>query len=66
MSETEISETNVLNKENNRLKKLARYEILDTKPELAFNTIANLAANIFESENAAISFVDEENVFYKA
>ncbi|RZL62046.1 MAG: hypothetical protein EOO93_10720 [Pedobacter sp.] len=63
MSETEISETNSIQKESNRLKKLVRYEVLDTQPELAFDTLAKLAANIFETENAAISFIETDRVF---
>ncbi|WP_316803328.1 GAF domain-containing sensor histidine kinase [Pedobacter nototheniae] len=49
-----------------RLKKLRHYEILDTPPENAFDTIALLAAQIFEAPSAFITFVDQDRVFFKA
>lgn len=49
-----------------RLKKLYQYEILDTPPEHAFDTIASLAAQIFDAPSAFVSFVDENRVFFKA
>lgn len=49
-----------------RLKKLYQYEILDTPPETDFDTIAQLAARIFDTTDAFVSFVDKEEVFYKA
>ncbi|MDN3585691.1 HAMP domain-containing sensor histidine kinase [Pedobacter aquatilis] len=63
---SEILEIDLLNKENNRLKKLERYEILQTQQELAFNALAKLAANILNANYAAISFVGDESVFHKA
>ena len=49
-----------------RLQNLYQYEILDTSPEDDFDTIASLAAALFETDNAHISFVDTSHVFYKA
>ncbi|MGY3051839.1 signal transduction histidine kinase [Pedobacter sp. UYEF25] len=49
-----------------RLKKLYQYEILDTPQEHSFDTIASLAAQIFDTPNAFITFVDEDRVFFKA
>ncbi|MET4082202.1 signal transduction histidine kinase [Pedobacter sp. UYP30] len=49
-----------------RLKKLYQYEILDTPPEHAFDTIASLAAQIFDAPSAFVTFVDEDRVFFKA
>ncbi len=49
-----------------RLKKLHGYEILDTPFEEAFDKIAKLAAEIFDTPNAFISFVDKNRVFFKA
>lgn len=49
-----------------RLKKLYQYEILDTPPEHSFDTIAILAAQIFDAPSAFVSFVDEDRVFFKA
>lgn len=52
--------------EDLRLQKLSDYEILDTHPERGFNSLAKLAADIFEVENAVIAFIDENSVFFKA
>lgn len=49
-----------------RLKKLYRYEILDTPPEEAFDKIAKLAAQIFDTPSAFVSFVDKDRVFFKS
>lgn len=49
-----------------RLKALHRYEILNTPPEGAFNRIAALAAKLFKTPIALISLVDKERVFFKA
>lgn len=49
-----------------RLKKLHLYEILDTPPEEAFDKIAKLANQIFDTPSAFISFVDRNRVFFKA
>ncbi|TCC98890.1 HAMP domain-containing histidine kinase [Pedobacter frigidisoli] len=52
--------------ETERLKKLREYEILNTPPEVPYNTIAILAAGIFDSPNAYITFIDEDSIFIKA
>lgn len=49
-----------------RLDKLYQFEILNTAPEPGFDVIAQLAAEIFETEHAYISFVDKETIFTKA
>lgn len=49
-----------------RLRKLYRYEILDTPAEEAFDKIAKLAAQIFNTSSAFISFVDKDRVFFKS
>jgi len=49
-----------------RLKKLQRYEILDTPSETDFDTIALLASSTFETESAFVNFVDRDSVFFKA
>lgn len=49
-----------------RLKKLYSYEILDTPPEEAFDKIAKLAAQIFNTPSAFVSFVDKDRVFFKS
>lgn len=49
-----------------RLKKLHGYEILDTPSEDAFDKIAKLAAQIFDTPSAFVTFVDQDRVFFKA
>lgn len=49
-----------------RLKKLRAYDILDTHPEEAFDKIAKLAAQIFGTPSAFVTFVDQDRVFFKA
>lgn len=49
-----------------RLKKLHTYGILDTPSEEAFDKIAKLAAQIFGTPSAFISFVDKDRVFFKS
>lgn len=48
-----------------RIKKLRDYDILDTPEEDTFNKIAILAAQIFNTPIAQVTFVDEERVFFK-
>ncbi|RZJ69242.1 MAG: sensor histidine kinase [Flavobacterium sp.] len=49
-----------------RLIKLRAYDILDTPEEDTFNKIAILAAQIFNTPIAQVTFVDEERVFFKS
>lgn len=49
-----------------RLEKLYEYRILDTHSEEAFDKIALLAAQIFNTTSAFISFVDQDRVFLKS
>lgn|GEM_PF-352079 len=52
--------------ETDRLRKLYKYDILNTPAEDAFDKIAKLAMDLFDVSNAFISFVDEKNVFLKS
>lgn len=52
--------------EQDRLRKLYKYDILNTPPEEAFDKIAKLAMELFEVEGAFISFIDEKTVFLKS
>jgi GAF domain-containing protein len=49
-----------------RIEALNRFEILNTPPETDFDTIALLAAEIFDTERAYICFVDKDQVFIKS
>jgi len=49
-----------------RLGKLRYYEILGTPAEVAFDQIAQLAAEIFDVPNAGIGFQTDEDIFMKA
>ena len=49
-----------------RLRKLYKYEILDTPADKTFDNIATLAAQIFDTPSAFVSFVDHDRVFFKA
>ena len=52
--------------EIDRLLELDSYAILDTAPEVDFDKIADLAAEICETPIALISFVDEKRQWFKA
>jgi len=52
--------------ENERLKELHRYNILDTAGEKDFDEIVKLAANICETPIALISLVDQNRQWFKA
>lgn len=49
-----------------RLEKLREYQILDTHSEDTFDKIALMAAQIFNTPSAFITFVDENRVFFKS
>ncbi|HEV7425931.1 MAG TPA: ATP-binding protein [Thermoanaerobaculia bacterium] len=52
--------------EEERLRALADFDILDTKPEHAFDDVAQLAAAICGTPIALISFVDRDRQWFKA
>lgn len=52
--------------EQERLEILRKYEILDTEPEVAFDSMVHLAAYICQTPIAAISLVDENRQWFKA
>jgi adenylate cyclase len=52
--------------ESRRLVALRRYEILDTAPEIAYDEIAELAAQICRCFVAFISFIDDDRRWLKA
>ncbi|KEQ28993.1 hypothetical protein N180_13635 [Pedobacter antarcticus 4BY] len=66
MKTQQIPEQLIPDNDTQRLKILYQYEILDTPPETDFDTIAQLAAQIFNTTDAFVTFVDKDQVFYKA
>lgn len=51
--------------EEERIKDLYHYSILDTLPDSYFNNLAFIVAQFFETPIALISFVETESVFFK-
>ena len=54
------------NKEPDRIKAVARYDILDTPPDGAFDRVAAIAAKLFGVPMATVSIVDTDRVWFKA
>ena len=52
--------------DQDRLRKLHGFGILDTPPEEAFDKVARLAAQIFDTPSAFVTFVDKDRVFFKS
>ncbi len=52
--------------EQERLAALRKYDILDTEPEAAFESMVHLASYICQTPIAAISLVDENRQWFKA
>lgn len=53
-------------REEERLDALARYAILDTSPEQAFDDVAKLAAALCDTPIALVSLVDRDRQWFKA
>lgn len=51
--------------EKERLEKLRDYDVLDTFPEEVFDNLGRLAAQVFDTPSAFITFVDENRVYFK-
>lgn len=54
------------NDEEERLKTLKKYDILDTEPDAALDAMVQLASYICQTPIAAISLVDEKRQWFKA
>ena len=52
--------------EPERLEALRRYRIVDTPPDVAFDLIAELAADLFRMPMAMVSLVDQDRIWFKS
>lgn len=52
--------------ENDRIKNLYKYQILDTPPDGEFDEITSLAAKIFNVPVAIITLVDTDRIWFKS
>lgn len=66
MSNSKVPSSLIPSDEKERIQKLYTYDILDTPGEITFDKIATLAAQIFNTPIAQITFVDNERVFFKS
>ena len=66
MNNSQIPNSLIPDNDAERIKKLHTYDILDTPEEDTFNKIAILAAQIFNTPIAQVTFVDEDRVFFKS
>lgn len=62
---TELSQ-NQYSIEEERIKALNRYEILDTPPDIIFDKLTSLAAKLFNVPIAIISIVDKDRIWFKS
>ncbi len=53
-------------REQDRLRALARYEILDTPPDGAFDRITQLLAQLLDVPIAVVSLVDRDRIWFKS
>ena len=53
-------------RDDRRLEALRRYNILDTEPEAAFDTVTELAADLFKVPIAGVSFIDASRQWFKS
>ena len=66
MNNSKVPSFLIPSNEKERIQKLYTYDILDTPSDITFDKIAFLAAQIFNTPIAQITFVDEERVFFKS
>ncbi|QZH75357.1 MAG: EAL domain-containing protein [Erythrobacter sp.] len=59
-------DTSLRSRAEKRSNAIAEYDILDSGPELEFDSIVMLVAQIFGTQSAAISFVDTDRQWFKA
>jgi signal transduction histidine kinase/DNA-binding NarL/FixJ family response regulator len=63
-TEMQTAETPV--NETDRLRKLVEYDILDTKPEAAFDRITRIVADTIDVPIALVSLIDQERQWFKS
>ncbi|MFS0896331.1 PP2C family protein-serine/threonine phosphatase [Mycolicibacterium litorale] len=66
MTITQASARSADEAETERLRAVARYAILDSPADAAFDRIARVAARAFAAPMATISFVDRDRIWFKA
>ncbi|MDQ8051385.1 MAG: GAF domain-containing sensor histidine kinase [Pedobacter sp.] len=66
MRNSPVPKTLIPKNDQERLAKLWTYDILDTPPDNAFDKIALLAAQIFDTPIAQVTFVDQDRTFFKS
>ena len=52
--------------ESARIEAVARYDILDTSPDGAFDRVAAIAAKLFEVPMATVCIVDSDRIWFRA
>lgn len=66
MKKTIVSSSTIPPNDVERLEKLQLFDILDTPADETFDRIAALAAEIFDSPIAQVTFVDQHRTFFKS
>src|ERR1700724_136355 len=61
----QLSTSDIQTDEALRLAALRRYDILDTPPDVSFDRIAAIAADLFSVPIAIVSLVDEDRIWFK-
>lgn len=52
--------------ETRRLETLAQYQIMDSAPEIAFDRVTRLAADVFATPIASVSLIDDKRQWFKS
>ena len=66
MSDAIVPQVFIPFNDEDRIQKLYQYEIINSVAEEAFDRIARLAAQVFDTPFAFVSFVDRDKVFFKS
>lgn len=60
------TDTDIISSEEDRIKALKRYNILDTPPDGSFDKLTKLAANLLKVPIAIVSLVDTDRIWFKS